>query len=162
MKIIPIITMLISMGFSTSKITPTPHSNVVAHILIDNYNNDLYAKVYLEKSHFSMALKKEESCSAQEMLSVCGNSYFKKHMNLSLNGKALSFKNQSLEIQKDYVIYRYFLGPAEGEINTIEIEGYCMLQYDDHSVTKLKIKIDEHEKHYSLSSKLKKITLSLK
>ncbi len=161
MKIIPILVLFISMGFSSPENALDMHSNVVAQVLIDNYHNDLYAEVYLEKSLLTMALKKEENCLPQEMLSICGNTYLQKHLSLSLNGSPLAFENQSQDIQKDFVIYRYFLGSAKEAINKIEVESDYMQKYNDHSVTKIRIKIDELEKHYSLRSEMQKITLSL-
>ncbi len=161
MKIFPILTMLIGLGFNNPETSLDLHSNIVAHVLIDNYHNDLYAEVYLQKSLLAQALKNEESCSPQEMLRVCGNSYFQKHLNLSLNGELVSFQNQSIDIERDFVIYRYHLQSGQDSINKIEVESDYMLQYDDHSVTKLRIKIDDLEKYYSLKAERKKITFSL-
>lgn len=160
MRILPILISLIFFSFSIPDNSEF-HSNIVAHVLIDNYHNDLYAEIYVKKNLFTMALKKEENCEPQNMISVCGNSYIQKYLIMSLNGNPLVFENQSIEIEKDFVIYRYFLGSATETITKIEVESDYMLKYDNHSVTKLRIKINELEKHYSLKAERKKITLSL-
>ena len=160
MRNLPVLIALIFFSFNTPK-TNIIHSNVVAHVLIDNYHNDLYAEVYFKKDLFTMALLQEESCAPENMVKVCGNSYAQQHINMTLNDEPLTFENQSVNIEKDYVIYRYFLGSSNGKIQKIEVESDYMLKYDDHSVTKLRIKIDELEKHYSLKAERKKITLAL-
>lgn len=162
MKIIALLMLLTSANpiFFAGK-TADFHSLTVAQVLIDNYHNDLYAEVYLKKSMFTMALRKEAHCNPQEMISKCGNEYFQKHLRLKLNDRAMIFENQSIDIQKDFIIYRYFLGSAEEGIKKIEVESDYMLQYDDHSITKVRIKIDDLEKQYSLRNSLRKITFSL-
>lgn len=136
------------------------HANVVAHVLIDNYHNDLYAEIYLEKTLFANALRHEADCDASLMLSKCGSEYVEKNLKMTLNGESVVFADQTMDIQKDYVIYRFYLGKAEDCITKVTVKTNYMFQYDEHAVTKLRIKIDEVEKHYSLITSRKEITFS--
>ena len=138
------------------------HANIVAHVLIDNYHNDLYGEIYLEKNHFAKALRAEADCEAAEMLSECGPSYVTQHLQMTLNGAAVAFTRQSMDIQQDYIIYRFHLGKADDCISQVTVHTDYMFDYDSHAVTRLRIKIDDEEKHYSLISTRKEITFSKK
>ena len=139
---------------------PPVHANVVAHVLIDNYHNDLYGEVYLEKVLFAKALREEADCVPSEMLSRCGPEYVAKYLKMSLNGEFVRFTQQSMDVQKDYIIYRFHLGKADPGISEVIVKTDYMFRYDDHAVIKLRIKIDEVEKHYNLNTSRKEITFT--
>ena len=67
-----------------------------------------------------------------------------------------------MDIQQDYIIYRFHLGKADDCISQVTVHTDYMFDYDSHAVTRLRIKIDDEEKHYSLISTRKEITFSKK
>jgi len=133
------------------------HSNILGELRIDNFNHELFVDAYLDKQMLTTALIREADCQPQDMMSVCGGQYLQDHVKIHVNGQLLSFSQQAMEVHKEYVVYRYYLGETDQSIQTIKVESDYLLDYYEHTVLKVKIGVEDLTKSYNLNATMKKI-----
>ncbi len=158
MTIITSIFLLLS-SLIASPETP-PHSNLVGHVKIDNFKNELFVEASISKILLSHILKTQANCAPQEMLERCGNEYFIEHFKLVINGQAVSLTKQNMSLSKDYVLYNYYLGDLGSEVETIKLTSDFLLDDYEHSLLNVAVTINDFNKLYSLSAHRKEIQIN--
>lgn len=133
--------------------TPPVHSNVVADLHLDNFNNELFLEASLDKRMLSVALMSEGDCTPREMLSECGSEYLIDHFHIKVNGQAIAVDQQAMELTKDKVVFRYYLGDMHQKITLVEASSDYLIAYHEHSELKLNISIYDTFRQYSLNAK---------
>lgn len=133
------------------------HSEVVGEIRIDNFGTELFVDAVLDKRLLTSVLLKEGDCISAQMMEICGGNYFTDHVRFIVNGKPLKCSQQLLELHQEHVVYRFYLGDLNEKIKSVSVESDYMLHYNDHSVLKVKLGIDNELRTYNLHENLKKI-----
>lgn len=144
-----------------SAIHPSPssvvHSEVVGEIRIDNFGTEVFVDALLDKHLLTTVLLKEGNCAPAQMMEICGGNYFTDHVRFVVNGKTLTCSQQSLELHQEHVVFRFYLGDLQEKIKTVSVESDYMLHYNDHSVLKVKLGINNELRTYNLNEQLQKI-----
>lgn len=133
------------------------HSEVVGEVRIDNFKNELFVEVILDKRMLSTALIMEADCAPQEMLSLCGSEYFQNHTQLRVNSLPVTMQRPEMEVFKTQVLYRYYVGDFNQPFTTLEVESDYLFDYHEHSIIKVKVGVNDAAKSYNLSKQRTKI-----
>ncbi|MEQ8471121.1 MAG: hypothetical protein RIC35_08045 [Marinoscillum sp.] len=140
---------------------PKFHSNVVAELRLDNFENELFLEASLDKRMLAVALMSEADCPPKEMLPNCGSQYLIDHFEILINGKVVSLQKQAMEIRKDQVVFRYYLGDMNEKIHLVEARSDYMIEYHEHSELKLNVVLYDTFRQYSLNVSRPKMKMHL-
>ncbi|MEO9476800.1 MAG: hypothetical protein ABJG41_14755 [Cyclobacteriaceae bacterium] len=136
------------------------HTNVVGELRLDNFQNEVFLEAILDKRYLTVALKNEGDCTPSEMLTVCGSKYFMEHTNVAVNETEVAPVQQSVEVQRDFVVFRYSLGD-QGEVNQVTLQSDYMTEYFDHSEINVSVDIYELSRTYRITEKRSSVTINL-
>lgn len=135
-----------------------PHSNVVGELRISNFENEIFVEAIMDKRYLTIALMNEADCERQDMMSVCGSEYILSSIDFKVNEQAIPLEKQAMEIQKDFVVYRYYAGKMTSGITDIYVASDYMLDYHEHSILNVIMEVHDETKNYSLHAKNKSLT----
>ncbi len=133
------------------------HNEVVAELRINNFKNELYVEVVVDKRMLTTALIMEADCTPSDMVKVCGGQYIKDHIWVSVNGQPVEFEQQSTQLYKTQVLYNFYLGDLGEDLKNIEVETDYMFKYHEHSIIKVKMSIEDTIKSYNLTANKRRI-----
>ncbi|WP_421877151.1 hypothetical protein [Marinoscillum sp.] len=133
------------------------HSEVVAEVRIDNYENEVFVEVALDKRLLTTALIMEADCSPQTMLSVCGGEYLSAHLALTVNDSLMKLHSPTFEMFQKQVLFRYYLGDMGRPVRKLTVESDYMFDYHKYSIVKVKVGVDNTTKSYNITNERRKI-----
>ena len=151
------ITFLLLLIYALFSQTAMAHNETVATLSFSNANDVIYLQVTVEKRHLVLALEKEGTCTPDKMFKVCGDTYFNDNILIFVNGQSLELDKQSVDVQKDFVIYNYKIKSYIGKLESVIVKSSYMLKYNDHSRTKLVFEEDDELTSYFLHINRSKI-----
>ncbi|MEP0365532.1 MAG: hypothetical protein ABJN36_08620 [Cyclobacteriaceae bacterium] len=158
MKILLFITYLFSNLFAPPE--SVVHTNVVGELRLDNFKNEVFLEAILDKRYLTVALKNEGDCTPDEMLTVCGSKYLMEHTNIAVNEAEVEPIQQSVEVQRDFVVFKYSLGD-QGTINQVTLQSDYMTDYFDHSEINVSVEIYQLSRTYRITEERSSVTINL-
>ncbi|WP_258102345.1 DUF6702 family protein [Marinoscillum pacificum] len=153
--------LLLSFLMSSVSTDEVFHSEVVAEVRIDNFQNELFVEVLLDKRMLSTVLIIEADCQPQEMLSKCGSEYLQSKLKLVADGQELELVSPEMEIFQKQVMYRYYLGDLGGPVSKLEVSSDYMFDQHEHSIVKVKVGIGNTSKSFNLSASKRSIQTNI-
>lgn len=137
------------------------HSEVVASLTFERYENTITLTAVLSKNALTTALLKEADCRPENMLRVCGNSYFQEHHTILVNGKEAEMEFASMELRKESIVYTYTF-TADDAITKVLVKSSYLFEYSDHAVENVAFKFDGDAQHYQLLHNRRELTAQFK
>ncbi|MFK8009412.1 MAG: hypothetical protein AB8H03_23830 [Saprospiraceae bacterium] len=134
------------------------HNEIVGTFAFEQLSDDyLLLNTKVEKKHFVHALKKEGTCSAKDMMLVCGNQYLIDHFQVEVNGRKMILHSEDLIIEKDFVILTYTIKLLSPKVEEIKVIGDYMFKYNDHAILKVIFDINEERRNFSIKNRKRTI-----
>lgn len=134
------------------------HNEVVGTFLFEQFSDDLLLlTAMVEKKHFTNALKKEGDCAPKDMMRVCGNKYLLENFEVSINSQEVQLKEESLSIEKDYVVMTYTIAIPKTTIKDIKVTSDYMFKYNAHSISKVVFELSGRPRVFNIKNKKRAI-----
>ena len=135
-----------------------PHNELLGTFIFQRFSpTELLITAYVEKAHFTLALKTEGNCSRQEMMEVCGSQYILDHFNIHINEKEMQPQFQGLNIDRESITLSYSLQLSAEELSSIKIQSDYMLDYNSHAISRVVFDLDGSTRSYDLRKNKKSI-----
>ena len=153
--------LLLSLLLITGSANDYFHSEVVAEVRIDNFENELFVEVLVDKRLLSTVVITEADCLPQEMLSQCGSEYLQSHLSLTVNSKNMELTSPEMEVFQKQVMYRYYLGDQGTPASHLTVSSDYLFDFHEHSIVKVKVGVRNTSKTFNLSTNNRSIQTNI-